>query len=396
MKNIVFVLPHMLCGGVEKSLLSLINEMPKDKYKITILLVKAEGEFIELIPDYVTCKELPISKEIRNDLMLGGIKKSIMYHMKTGNLIKMMKVICNVILKEPLATLTENFKNIEPIKEKYDIAICYHVHMPFIVRYVSEKIDARRKLAWVHNDFGNSGYKIQNISKYMERYDHCFCVSEQLFNEFTNLLPSLNEKTSISYNIISKRYIMDLAQEDTSNKFTDEKSIKILTIGRLDHQKGYDMAIKVCKNIINQGYQIKWFVLGSGEDEKKIRDMINEYNLEQNFILLGTRKNPYPYIQQCDIYVQTSRHEGYGIAIAEARVLCKAIVCTDFTGAREQIINGKTGTIVEFDENKITNEIIELIRNKEKRRYYENNLLMEQCDSKGEINNFLKNIDRWS
>jgi len=395
-KKIVFVLPHMLCGGVEKSLLSLINEMPKEDYKITILFVKAEGEFIDLIPNHVIYEELPISDELKNDLMLGGIKKSIKYHLKTRNWIKMLKVIFNVIRKNPLATLTYNFDNLESVKETYDIAVCYHVHMPFIVRYVSEKIDAKTKLSWVHNDFENSGYKIQNIAKYMDGYNHCFCVSDQLLKEFTSLLPSFRDKTSIAYNIISKKYIMDLSKEIIEHEYKDDKNINILTIGRLDYQKGYDMAIKVCKNIIDKGYKIRWFVLGSGEEEEKILDLIKQYNLQENFILLGTRKNPYPYIRECDIYVQTSRHEGYGIAVAEARVLCKAIVCTDFTGARDQLINRKTGSIVRFEENEIANAIIELINNNEKKAFYENNLLIERCNSKDDINEIIMNIDRWS
>ena len=138
--------------------------------------------------------------------------------------------------------------------------------------------------------------------------------------------------------------------------------MKILTIGRLDRQKGYDLAIKVCESLVKKGYKFQWFVLGRGREENALRVMIEEKKLQETFILLGVRENPYPYIDQCDIYVQPSRHEGYGIAVAEARLLAKPIICTDFAGAKEQIINGKTGKIVEFNELELTQAISELLR----------------------------------
>ena len=395
MKKVAFIIPHMLCGGVEKSLISLINEMSLNKYDISIIMVKIEGEFVELIPNNINIIEIPISNDLRDDLMRGGVKKSIKYYLKNREIKKLFKVVNGVIMKNPLATMTESFDSIKTFEEQYDIAICYHIHMPFIVRYVAEKINSHIKLAWIHNDFKESGYKVKRLEKYLKDYNHFLCVSKQLKEEFLDILPNFKENTSIANNIISPLCIRRLAKEEVVKEFLNFKGCIILTIGRLDYQKGYDMAVKVCKTIVEQGIKVKWFVLGAGEEKSKIQRMIIENSLEDNFILLGTTNNPYPYIDQCDIYVQPSRHEGYGIAVAEARVLGKPIVCTDFTGARDQLIDGETGSIVPFDELRLSNEIIKLIENKSKRDKYSINLLKDKLDTKKEVNNILSYLDRW-
>ena len=204
MKKIAFVVPHMICGGVEKGLLTLINELPKNEYDVTIYMVKIEGEFVKFIPNYVNKKELPLKKSIRDDLMLGGIQASVKNHLKTFNLIKLFKVSYGIINKNPLATLTCNFDQLDRVEEAYDVAVCFHIHMPFIVRYVAEKIQAKKKIAWIHNDFKTSRFKVERLRPYLDKYDHFFTVSEQLKHEFIDLLPQYKQKVTIAQNIISK------------------------------------------------------------------------------------------------------------------------------------------------------------------------------------------------
>lgn len=385
MKKIAFVVPHMLCGGVEKGLLTLINELPKSDYDITIYMVKAEGEFIGLIPNHVKKQELPLKKSVRDDLMLGGIKASLKTHLKKFNLIKISKISYGIITKDPLATLTCNFENIEEIKESFDVAICFHLHMPFIVRYVAEKFHAKKKLAWIHNDFKMSGYSIQGLDSYLDQYNHFFAVSKQLREEFIEMLPQYKHKISVAHNIISENYIRSCLDGERVPEYLECDSLKILTVGRLDKQKGYDMAIEVCEELVELGYKFKWFVLGSGAEEKSLRKMIKDKGLDKIFILLGTRENPYPYMEQCDIYIQPSRHEGYGIAVAEARVLAKPIICTNFAGAKEQLNDKITGRIVDFDKSDLVQVISEYIENERIREYYERNLRETYIDTVCEV-----------
>lgn len=380
MKKVIFVLPHMLCGGVEKALLSLINEMPKDEYCISILLAEQQGEFLNQIPERISISTIDAP---RNAYVVEGTKAALKKYLVNGKIIKFFKVCRNIITGADITTLTVKFDKLPMVEEKYDVAICFHVHMPLLIKYVLYKINATKKIAWVHNDFYSAKFNVEKYSKYIEKYDHVFCVSHQLKEELINVIPTIKDKVSVAPNVISKSYINQmLSMAKTKNCYPNSGvGIKILTIGRLESQKGYDLALDVCRMLKNEGYDFCWFVLGEGSLKNKIENTIKKYGIQNNFVLLGIRTNPYPYIKECDIYVQPSRHEGYGIAVAEARSLNKPIVCTDFTGARDQIVDGQTGIIVPTDVHAIKDALETLIKSKTLRDQLSQNLAKTDCDT---------------
>lgn len=100
-----------------------------------------------------------------------------------------------------------------------------------------------------------------------------------------------------------------------------------MSIGRLAYQKGFDLGIEVIEKLCKEGYAIKWYIIGEGNQRTELEQKISEsIYAKESIVLLGQQINPYPYLKMCDIYFQPSRHEGYGIAVAEARVFCKPIV----------------------------------------------------------------------
>ena len=156
-----------------------------------------------------------------------------------------------------------------------------------------------------------------------------------------------------------------------------------MTIGRLEYQKGYDLLIDIAKELDKS--QFTWYIIGTGGLYHKIQEKIIESGLQDNIILLGMKLNPYPYLKQCDIYIQPSRHEGYGIAIAEARCLNKPIIATNLACIREQIKDKETGVLCEFNKNDFVNNIRELVNSKEKRKFYESNLKEEGFKDNNDI-----------
>ncbi len=384
MKKILFVLPHMLCGGVEKALLAIL-EVVKNEYDVTVCLVKEEGDFVDLIPNQVRKIEVPLDETVREQLMLGGIKASAVYYAKKAQILNFLKLGKNILSSNDLPTLLVPFEKIDSIKEEFDVAICFHMHMPFIVRYVAEKVQAKNKYIWVHNDFAHSGFKISTIEKYLVVYKQILVVTEQLKDEFIQLCPECKEKVRVFHNLVSEETVVRMADQDNAIELKSDKKIKFLTMGRLDIQKGYDLTLDVCSKLIEKGLQFTWYILGNGVLEQHIRERIKNEKLEVYVQLLGIRKNPYPYLKECDIYIQPSRHEGYGIAVAEARALHKPIICTDFTGARDQIKDNITGRIVSYDSEELSAAILEVANSMEIRKYYSENLSLEKVDSDDEI-----------
>ena len=116
-----------------------------------------------------------------------------------------------------------------------------------------------------------------------------------------------------------------------------------------------------------RGVEFVWFFIGDGEERLNIENLIKIYNLQKYVILLGERTNPYPYMAQCDVYVQTSSFEGYGLTIAEAKILGKPVVSTNFDVVHDQIKHEHDGLIAEMTPESVADNILRLINEKDLR-----------------------------
>ena len=101
----------------------------------------------------------------------------------------------------------------------------------------------------------------------------------------------------------------------------------------------------------------------SGPDRNSIENKIKNLALGDRILLIGQQTNPYPYFAQCDIYVQTSSFEGFGLTLSEAKILHKPIITTNFPSAYDQIVDGENGLIAEMTPKSVAEKIIRLIEN---------------------------------
>lgn len=138
---------------------------------------------------------------------------------------------------------------------------------------------------------------------------------------------------------------------------------RLLSVGRFSYAKNYDNVPDICKRILENGIDIRWFLIGFGAEESFIRRQIEKFGMQQHVIILGKKENPYPYIKACDIYVQPSRYEGKSVTVREAQMLCKPVVVTDYPTASSQIHNGTDGIIVPLDNKQCAEGIAKFIVN---------------------------------
>jgi glycosyltransferase involved in cell wall biosynthesis len=401
-KKILFMTSVMGSGGVEKALLTMLEYIPREMYEITLVLIDRGGAFYSLLPSDIRCVSLAVDGITNDELTkVLGLRDSVKNQLRRGHFISAFGCIYRKLIKNDyFFYLPSNIKQLkisDPVlNENYDLAICYHIHQPLNLAIVSEKINAAHKIAWVHNDFKNTNLQTAKLKRYLNKYERYFVVSKQLFNEFLEVMPVvLHKKVQIFNNIISTCLIENASKEYFPKEFIEDAGFKILSVGRLTHQKGFDIAIEVCKYLVENHYNFIWYVIGEGEEKVKLEKMIKDNHFENVLKLLGTRVNPYPYFKHCDIYVQPSRHEGYGIAVAEARVLKKPIVTTDFVGAHEQIVSGVTGLIVPFSADFIAASISMLIDSEQLRLLFNENLQKEfenKFDHVTDIDKLLKLI----
>jgi glycosyltransferase involved in cell wall biosynthesis len=183
------------------------------------------------------------------------------------------------------------------------------------------------------------------------------------------VFPSLKDKIVEIENILSPVFVRSRANEfdampELASWGGNSRSINILSIGRFCYQKNFENVADICRRIVDEGIEVRWFLIGYGGDEELIRQKISEARMERNVIILGKRTNPYPYIKACDIYVQPSRYEGKSVTVREAQMLCKPVVVTNYPTASSQIKNGMDGVIVPLDNVGCAKGLVEFIQNK--------------------------------
>ena len=159
------------------------------------------------------------------------------------------------------------------------------------------------------------------------------------------------------------RFVQNLGNDGVAVEFEEQNRVKLLSVGRLGAQKGFDLAIKSAKILKDRGVDFIWIILGEGPDRKKLQEQIDADELNNNVKLIGIRSNPYVYIKKCDIFVQTSRFEGKSIVLDEAKIFCKPIVVTNYPTVGDSIVDGQNGLIVEMDECSIADGIQRLLEN---------------------------------
>lgn len=394
-KKVIFMLLNMNVGGTEKALLNMISEIPKEKYEITILMLEEYGGFLKYIPNDVNVKYLRGYNHIKK-IVNEPLQKIAISAFKRGNLINALiftlLFIISRVFKDRKIVFKYALKDIKNIEIEYDVAVAYAGPMDFISYFVLNKIKALKKVQWIHFDVTKIGFNKKFAKKMYKNFDKVFVVSDEAKAKLTNFVPNINNKVEVFFNIVSPDIIKTYAK--VNQGFKDHfDGLRILTIGRLSKEKGQDLAVRALAKLNHDGYNVKWYCLGEGNSRKEYENLITEKNLREKFILLGADTNPYPYLEQCDIYVQPSRYEGYCITLIEAKQFFKPIITTNVNGANEQIINGKTGLIVSIDENEIYLALKKLIDNKFFRTKFSSNLYHETYDSTIEMKKLLNILE---
>lgn len=396
MKKILFMVSSMNIGGVEKSLISLLSVIPKDKYNITILTLEKKGGFLEYIPSWVNVEEATWFKNIK-PIIIQSPQKTIKKYLRNGELLKIISFVMAYYKSKYSNNRYIYYKNILksiPANNcKYDVAIAYAGPTEIIDCYITHKVRAKKKISWIHFDVSKFTINKKLYTKVLNKFDTIFVVSNEAKKRLIELVPSIKEKTEIFINIISSNLIKDMSDE--SVVFDDKyNGTKIVTVGRLSKEKGQDLAIKALSKLKKEGYDCKWYCVGDGSSRKEFEILIKDLKLENDFILLGETVNPYPYIKNADIYVQTSRHEGFCLTLAEAKVLNKPIITTNFISSYEQIDHERNGLISEMSEQSIYENIKYLMDNSRKLNGISKELLHENLDTIEEIYKLIDIIEK--
>ena len=392
-KKVLFVYPELMLGGSTTSLISLLNSIDYNRYEVDLILYKNGGEYFNDLPLQVNV--LPESSILHKDSLFSKYKK-ICKFILSGIFIQAF--IYESVYKKKFGfnnQVISKFysKNSRELEGKYDVAIGY-LEL-WANYYCLQKVSATKKIIWIHIDYLNAGFIPTLDYKMFKKADKIVCVSESCLVNFNKQFPEFINKSIVFENILSSRFIKKRAdeKEEFDSNIIHFDGVKLVTVCRLSiHTKGLDRTILATKRLKEQGYNFKWIIIGDGEDRELLEEMIEKESLKDRIFLIGQKKNPYPYMKQCDVFVMASRREGKPMAVTEAQILGLPIIVTNYSSAKEQVINGEDGMIVDNVDEGIYIGVKKILDNPSLIQKFKERLLKRQLSNEELIEDFYKII----
>ena len=345
MKKILIFVDSLNEGGVSKVLLDLLENINKEKYDITVMTLYNQGVYIDEVRKYAKykyCFNIPDA----NDNSL----KAKLYRKYWGGMLR----------------LPESFMYRWFVKEKYDIEIAF-IH-GWSTKFISGSNNQHsKKIAWVHVDLVTWN-RVDGVFKNLEhhkkaysKFDEVLCVSQTVKEGVEKKYNVKNAR--VLYNPINREKILKISNEKIDDIKLSSK-FKLISVGRLSEQKGYDRLLRVFKKLKSDGLDIELILVGNGDKYNELNEYIVENKLAKDVTLLGFKENPYKYMRASDLFVCSSISEGFSLVIGEAMAVGIPIVSVDCPGPNELLNFGEYGILVDNNEDNLYRGIKELIENK--------------------------------
>ena len=364
-KNILITSFDMEVGGVERSLAAMLSNFDYNNYEVDLHLHSHTGPLLDLLPQKTNLlPQLPTCKSYRQSikqiLLSGHVKLFFKRVYAKWRAIKYGKTTqindIGYFQMQEIWRLCVN--NTQTINKNYDVAISYL----WPHHFTAFNVKAETKIAWIHTDYSIIEIDIDADLAIWQKFDHIISISNACTQSFLKTHPSLKNKIVVVENITSPEYVKKMAEERCDNAFSPV-SFNLVSVGRLCNAKAYDRAVDALNVIHQKGFtNINWYIVGEGGERSNIEALITKYNLQDSFVLLGGTTNPYPYMKAADLYVQPSRYEGKAVTIAEAQILAKPILITNYSTSASQITHNIDGIICEQSIDDIADAIIKLFQ----------------------------------
>ena len=311
--------------------------------------------FLKQVPEFVTVLETPEKV------------KKLYGNLKGAGMLMPVKLLGTVVSK----VMSKNFREQKSIRWKYfygssipKLQKHYDAAMAYIsgeiLYYLDEKVEADRKIVWIHNDYKAAKHPRKYDYPHLKNMDYIVSISDMCVNILKDEFPEFADKIGYLPNITSSVVIEKRSEEFYPQEF-EKDCFNILSIGRLSEQKGFDMAIEAVGKLKDINKKFKWYIIGNGELEDELLSQIEKAGLQEKVVLLGTRDNPYPYIKNCSLFVQPSRYEGKSVVLDEAKILGVPIMATNYPTVGDQLINGTEGIVVDMNPEGIAKGIKDIL-----------------------------------
>lgn len=325
MKNILFLLQNLNGGGAERVAVNILNNLEKQKYEKTLLLLENKGQFIsnlKYLEKKVLYKDL---LKNRNFNFLINFFKALLYILKNKQDVIFTQYHPGKLLSFFIPILSK--------KRKY---IYRETNLPQDLTKIS-----KNNIRILDKFFYRYGIK---------KYTIIVVQSIDMKDKLLSLVPNIAEKIVLINNPLDCENIDKKLAEKKVNINNSNKKLNLISVGRLNIQKGYDILIESLAQIKDIDYELK--ILGIGEEEENLKKLIIENKLIEKIKLVGFEENPYLYMKKADFFISSSRFEGFPNAVLEANYCGIPVIANNYKGGINEIIeNGINGEIIDISDS---------------------------------------------
>lgn len=354
--NILFRHRSMEMGGVEKVILSLLENLDKDKFDITYMVNLYQGELREKVPSHIHYVKMnPGKEDFSENPLINKIQLAA-----RGLKIKFLETFPSLIDRLFL-------------EKKYDVEIASS-YTDFAPVLASSNKDSK-KIGWFHSDitFPKLQPVVPAILKQIPEFDYFIFGSQQTKDILETTYPELKlPDNKVILNAIPVEEIKEKAEAFVPDFGTSDPVF--VSVGRLHSRKGYQKLIEVHSQLIKDGFPHKIIIIGDGEEKENLEDLTKELNVENSFILMGSLLNPYPYVKNADFFIMPSESEGWPLIIADTLILQKPILSTAVGGIPEMITHQENGFLIKYDSGEIYDAMKEFMANENLIAHIQENL----------------------
>jgi lipopolysaccharide biosynthesis glycosyltransferase/glycosyltransferase involved in cell wall biosynthesis len=325
--RLLFVITQMYKGGAENTTLELFKNLSPEKYDMDFCVLN-QCDFerpTNLLPE--------IPKHINIiDYIDEQYKKGIFYNW------------CNS---------TEQMEIAAKMLGEYDWA--FHIGEWWSPEFVADYVKSKYKAIWLHNDLNlipKHALADDNIRDYAKKFSKFLFVSEGSRINSLKLFPFMEDKSTVVHNLINFDSILMMAAEELlpEDRAIFNTDLPVLaTVANIRPEKKHIRNLEIMIELKKRGIRFKWLNIGIGDAEivNQLEKLIAENGLQEDFLLLGTRLNPYSLMKRCDAITVLSDVESWSLVITESLCLNVPVIATPTSGAVEQITDGKNGLLTD-------------------------------------------------
>ena len=341
-KRILFVIRDLRFGGIEKSLIEVLDILDYNKYDVELYLRSNNlslksylNENVQLFVNETSQKETIVLRLLSAFSRLLHKLGFDYYSRKTYE-----------IYKNKYTDLIENRQK-KYFKSEYDVVVCYS--QGYTARLVSDIVKAKKKICFFHES--SDQYHKMN-SKSFSYFDYIYTVNANVTDILKNNYPDFSSKFRTGFNYLNYEKVRVMADENVA--LSVAKTV-LCTVGRFSQEKGFDIAVKCAKQLADKGIDFVWLFIGDGPEFDMIKAMVK-------------------YIKMADLYISPSRMESYPMTLLESAVLSVPIVSTKTEGGINFNDNIAEIKLCEINECDLSDAIIELLNNSDKIEFYTNSI----------------------